>query len=160
MPQTFFNRVQGGVQEGLSLLLEIDNIDTEGKVSVRPQFQDPWITAAEKYTIGQKYSGTIRSRTDFGFFVALEFGLEGLAHKEQNKSLWSQQPEVGSDVELYISKMDVENQNSLYQVLLLLKNRNVKIEEKHSVKKVVMSHLENYLKKLNFEANDERRSVN
>lgn len=109
-PKRFFNRVQGGVQEGLSLLLEIDNIDTEGKVSVRPQFQDPWITAAEKYTIGQKYSGTIRSRTDFGFFVALEFGLEGLAHKEQNKSLWSQQPEVGSDVELYISKMDVENQ--------------------------------------------------
>ena len=42
--------------------------------------------------------------------MALEFGLEGLAHKEQNKGLWSQQPEIGSEVELYISKMDVENQ--------------------------------------------------
>ena len=93
----------------MSLQVEIDNIDTEGKVSVRPQFQDPWLTAAEKYTIGQKYSGTIRSRTDFGFFIALEFGLEGLAHKEQNKGLWSQHPEIGSEVALYISKMDIEN---------------------------------------------------
>jgi small subunit ribosomal protein S1 len=108
-PKRFFNRVQGGIQEGLNLVLEIDNIDAEGKVSVRPQFQDPWLTAAEKYTIGQKYSGTIRTRTDFGFFIALEFGLEGLAHKEQNVSLWSKQPEVGAQVDLYISKMDVEN---------------------------------------------------
>ena len=107
-PKRFFRRVQGGIQEGLLLQFEIDNIDSDGKVLVRPQFQDPWLTAMEKYIVGEKYSGTIRGTTDFGFFVALEFGLEGLAHKDQNESLWTQKPDIDTTVELYISRIDTE----------------------------------------------------
>ena len=57
--------------------------------------------------------------------------------------------------------MDVENQKKLSLSGTPPSEKSQrKIEEKHSVKKVVISHLENCLKKLNFEANDERRSIN
>ena len=131
-PKRFFRRVQGGVQEGLLLQFEIDNIDSEGKILVRPQFQDPWLTASEKYIVGEKYSGTIRSTTDFGFFVALEFGIEGLAHKDQNASLWTQKPDINTTVELYISRIDPEARK-----LSLSSTPPVEYSQKHNEGRIV-----------------------
>lgn len=41
---------------------------------------DPWIEASQKYTIGQRTSGKITNITDYGAFVELEAGVEGLVH--------------------------------------------------------------------------------
>jgi small subunit ribosomal protein S1 len=41
---------------------------------------DPWANIAEKYTTGQKLTGKVTSLTDFGAFVELEKGVEGLVH--------------------------------------------------------------------------------
>lgn len=41
---------------------------------------DPWLTAAEKYPIGSRVNGKVVSLTDYGAFVELEEGIEGLIH--------------------------------------------------------------------------------
>jgi predicted RNA-binding protein with RPS1 domain len=41
---------------------------------------DPWEEVARKYKIGSKITGTVTSVTDFGVFVELEEGIEGLVH--------------------------------------------------------------------------------
>jgi len=41
---------------------------------------DPWVTAAERYPVGQRLTGKVVSLTDYGAFIELEPGVEGLIH--------------------------------------------------------------------------------
>lgn len=61
-------------------VLKID--DAKGRISLGlKQLQDdPWSKAAEKFTVGQVYPGTVMRVQEFGAFVELEPGVEGLAH--------------------------------------------------------------------------------
>ncbi len=68
---------------GERLTLRILKIDPEtGKISLGlKQLQpEPWETAAERYVPGQRIAGDVTRLTDFGAFVELEPGLEGLIH--------------------------------------------------------------------------------
>jgi small subunit ribosomal protein S1 len=68
---------------GQELTLRILKIDTEkGRISLGlKQLQpEPWETASERYQPGQRISGTVERLTDFGAFVEIEPGLEGLIH--------------------------------------------------------------------------------
>jgi len=68
---------------GEELTLRILKIDPEtGKISLGlKQLQpEPWETAAERYLPGQRIAGAVTRITDFGAFVELEPGLEGLIH--------------------------------------------------------------------------------
>ena len=53
-----------------------------GRVSLglKQLTDDPWLTAANKYKVGSRVSGRVVSLTDYGAFVELESGLEGLIH--------------------------------------------------------------------------------
>ncbi len=71
------------VSIGEQLTLRILKIDPEtGKISLGlKQLQpEPWETAAERYVAGQRIAGDVTRLTDFGAFVELEPGLEGLIH--------------------------------------------------------------------------------
>lgn len=68
---------------GEQLTLRVLKIDPgTGKISLGlKQLQpEPWETAAERYVAGQRISGAVTRLTDFGAFVELEPGLEGLIH--------------------------------------------------------------------------------
>jgi small subunit ribosomal protein S1 len=68
---------------GEELTLRVLKIDPEtGKISLGlKQLQpEPWETAAERYLPGQRIAGGVTRLTDFGAFVELEPGLEGLIH--------------------------------------------------------------------------------
>jgi small subunit ribosomal protein S1 len=54
----------------------------QGKVSlgIKQKSQDPWEAAAEKYPVGSRVKGKVVSITDYGAFVELETGVEGLVH--------------------------------------------------------------------------------
>ncbi|MGD1062085.1 MAG: S1 RNA-binding domain-containing protein, partial [Terracidiphilus sp.] len=68
---------------GEQLTLRVLKIDPgTGKISLgRKQLQpEPWETAAERYVTGQRVAGAVTRLTDFGAFVELEPGLEGLIH--------------------------------------------------------------------------------
>ena len=57
---------------------------------------DPWTIAAEKYQPGQRVTGTVARLTDFGAFVALEPGIDGLVHVSEMS--WSKKIRKPSDV--------------------------------------------------------------
>ncbi len=57
---------------------------------------DPWTTAADKYHVGDRVQGTVARVTDFGAFVELEPGLDGLIHLSEMS--WSKKVRKPSDV--------------------------------------------------------------
>jgi small subunit ribosomal protein S1 len=75
---------------------------------------DPWLTVAERYTVGSRAKGTVVSLTDYGAFVEMEQGVEGLIHiSEMSWSKRIKHPskvvQVGDEVEVVILAMDTEN---------------------------------------------------
>lgn len=71
------------LKEGQTVEAKIIGADFAGgrvSLSVKALRPDPWDTAAEKYPAGTRASGTVARITDFGLFVSLEPGLDGLVH--------------------------------------------------------------------------------
>jgi small subunit ribosomal protein S1 len=68
---------------GQQLQLKVLKIDPESRrisLGLKQLQPEPWDTAAERYTIGQRISGTVTRLMDFGAFIELEPGMEGLIH--------------------------------------------------------------------------------
>lgn len=74
---------------------------------------NPWESAKDKYTPGSKVSGEIVSVKDYGIFVELNDGIEGLIHVSEmswtNKKSSNKNYNVGDKVEAVVLEVDVEN---------------------------------------------------
>ena len=71
------------VQVGQEVRVKVLKYDPEkGRVSLglKQLTPDPWDSAAQRYAIGQKLTGRVVSLTDYGAFMELEPGIEGLVH--------------------------------------------------------------------------------
>ena len=62
------------------IVLNISEDDKKISLGVKQLQQDPWQDLLERYPIGSKHKGTIRNLTNFGVFVELEPGIDGLIH--------------------------------------------------------------------------------
>lgn len=76
--------------------------------------KDPWLTVSERYAVNTRAKGTVVSLTDYGAFVELEQGVEGLIHiSEMSWSKRIKHPskvvQVGDEVEVVILALDIEN---------------------------------------------------
>ena len=70
-------------QKGQTVQAKVMKIDRENErfsLSIKHAAPDPWEEAAINYPLHSKVSGTITNITDFGVFVELEKGIEGLVH--------------------------------------------------------------------------------
>lgn len=63
-----------------AVVLKIDKENERFSLGVKQLEPDPWQAAVSKYPIGSTVEGTITNVTDFGVFVQLEEGIEGLVH--------------------------------------------------------------------------------
>src|SRR5207253_591728 len=77
--------------------------------------QDPWATVQDRYPVGARMSGKVVSLTDYGAFVELEAGVEGLIHVSEMS--WSKRVKHPSEmlkkgdvVEAMVLSIDAENQ--------------------------------------------------
>lgn len=75
---------------------------------------DPWDLIAEKYTVGSQITGAVRNLTDFGAFIEVEEGVDGLVHISdlswtRNVKHPSEILNKGDQVEAVVLKMDSEN---------------------------------------------------
>ena len=70
------------VGEQIKVLIKDINGD---KIALSLKFEDqnPWLTAAEKYAVGNVVEGKVARMTDFGAFVELEPGVDALLHVSQ-----------------------------------------------------------------------------
>ncbi|MFQ5464566.1 MAG: 30S ribosomal protein S1 [Thermodesulfobacteriota bacterium] len=94
-------------------VLRFNREDNKISLGIKQTKADPWLTAAEKYTIGSRVTGRVVNLTDYGAFVELEQGLEGLIHISEMS--WtklkhpSQKVKVDETVEVQILDLDVGN---------------------------------------------------
>jgi small subunit ribosomal protein S1 len=63
-----------------TVVLSIDKENRRISLGLKQTTPDPWSLIEEKYNVGQKVTGRIRSLKDFGAFVEIEEGIEGLIH--------------------------------------------------------------------------------
>ncbi len=61
-------------------VLDIDKDNERFSLGIKQLAEDPWKTVADRYPVGTEISGSITNVTDFGIFVELEEGIEGLVH--------------------------------------------------------------------------------
>jgi small subunit ribosomal protein S1 len=63
-----------------AIVLEIDKNNERFSLGIKQLQTDPWETVAERYEVGKEITGTVTNVTDFGIFIELEEGIEGLVH--------------------------------------------------------------------------------
>ncbi|MFO7964565.1 MAG: 30S ribosomal protein S1 [Desulfobacterales bacterium] len=61
-------------------VLSFDEEKERVSLGIKQLTEDPWVAASEKYPVGSRVNGVIVSLTDYGAFVELEEGIEGLIH--------------------------------------------------------------------------------
>ncbi|WP_288435247.1 30S ribosomal protein S1 [uncultured Deinococcus sp.] len=109
-----FNHPRDVVKVGDKVQVQVIDVD-EGRerinLSMKALTQDPWEGATERYHIGQKVKGKITNLTNFGAFVELESGLEGLVHVSEMS--WTKRVrhpnevmKEGDEVEAVILRID------------------------------------------------------
>jgi len=94
-------------------VLAFDRDKSRVSLGLKQLQEDPWITASQKYVVGEKVTGKVVSLTDYGAFVELDKGIEGLIHVSEMS--WTRKVrnpasilKVGDLVECIILKVDTE----------------------------------------------------
>ncbi|MBF0587424.1 30S ribosomal protein S1 [Prosthecochloris sp. N3] len=99
-------------QEVEVVILNVDKEHTKLSLSMKRVNEDPWIALSEKYVEGTLHKGTVSNITDFGVFVELEPGVDGLVHISDlswTKKIRhpSELVKKGQDLEVKVLKFDV-----------------------------------------------------
>ena len=63
-----------------AVILSLDKDNKKLSLGIKQLEPDPWMTLTAKYPVGSRHSGTVRNLTNFGVFVELEQGVDGLVH--------------------------------------------------------------------------------
>ncbi len=101
------------------IVLKFDPETERVTLGYKQKKPDPWLTVDERYPVGSRVRGKVTSITDYGAFVELEEGIEGLIHVSEMD--WLPRPkhpskylEVGEHIEAQVLKVDkVERRISL-----------------------------------------------
>jgi len=97
-----------------AVILTLDRDERKMSLGIKQLKNDPWATIAEKYPVGTKCTATVRNFTNFGVFVELEEGVDGLVHisdlswtkKVKHPSEFTS---VGEKLEVVVLEVDQEN---------------------------------------------------
>lgn len=105
------------VEVGQKVKVRVEKIDKDtGKISLsyREVGENPWEKAASKYYVGARVKGAVSRLMDFGAFVKLEPGVEGLVHVSElsYQRVWrpSDMLSEGQEVEVKVLSVDAEKQ--------------------------------------------------
>jgi small subunit ribosomal protein S1 len=87
------------------------NIDRDGErfsLGIKQLSDDPWLSVHSRYFLGQLVKGRIVSHTDFGIFVEIEDGVEGLVHMSEllHEEEWETHYKLGVEVSVEIRRID------------------------------------------------------
>ena len=95
-------------------VLTLDRDERKMCLGIKQLTPDPWQNAAERYAIGTQHIATVKNMTNFGVFVELEDGIDGLIHISDLS--WSKKvnhpnefTKVGEKLDVVVLELDVEN---------------------------------------------------
>ena len=95
-------------------ILTLDREERKMSLGIKQLKEDPWETIETKYPVGSKHSAKVRNFTNFGVFVELEEGVDGLIHisdlswtkKIKHPSEFTQ---IGAEIDVVVLEIDKEN---------------------------------------------------
>ncbi len=95
-------------------ILTLDRDDRKMSLGMKQLKQDPWDKIEEKYAINSKHKAKVRNFTNFGVFVEIEEGVDGLIHISDLS--WTKKikhpaefTNIGEDIEVVVLEIDKEN---------------------------------------------------
>ena len=97
-----------------AVILTLDRKERKMSLGIKQLKADPWENIEGKYPVGSKHSAKVRNFTNFGVFVELEEGVDGLIHisdlswtkKIKHPSEFTQ---IGADIDVQVLEIDKEN---------------------------------------------------
>ena len=97
-----------------AVILTLDRDERKMSLGIKQLKEDPWETIEVKYPVGSKHNAKVRNFTNFGVFVELEEGVDGLIHisdlswtkKVKHPSEFTQ---VGASIDVIVLDIDKEN---------------------------------------------------
>ncbi|MCI6857403.1 MAG: 30S ribosomal protein S1 [Bacteroidales bacterium] len=97
-----------------AVILTLDRNERKMSLGIKQLKDDPWGNIEEKYPVGSKHTAKVRNFTNFGVFVELEEGVDGLIHisdlswtkKIKHPSEFTQ---IGADIDVQVLEIDKEN---------------------------------------------------
>jgi len=129
-------------QEVDAVVLKIDKEEQKISLGFRQLEPDPWYTIDLKYPVGSKVTGKVRNITNFGIFLELEDGIDGLVHISDIS--WtkrikhpSEVVKKGDTVEVVVTNIDKENRRISLGMKQLEADPWLTIEEKYKVGQTV-----------------------
>lgn len=95
-------------------ILTLDREERKMSLGIKQLKTDPWSNVDEKYAVGTKHSATVRNFTNFGVFVEIEEGVDGLIHISDLS--WTKKikhpaefTSIGETIEVVVLEIDKEN---------------------------------------------------
>jgi small subunit ribosomal protein S1 len=106
-----FLRVNDEVE---AVVLTLDREDRKMSLGIKQLIPDPWTDIVSKYPVNSRHTATVRNFTNFGIFVELEEGVDGLIHISDLS--WSKKikhpaefTKIGETIDVVVLDVDVEN---------------------------------------------------
>jgi len=100
-------------QEIQAVVLSVDRANEKFSLGIKQMDKNPWEELQDKYGVGGVVSGKVTNITDFGIFVEIEEGIEGLVHVSELSHKKVKSPkevyQVGNEVTAVIKNIDTEN---------------------------------------------------
>ena len=97
-----------------AVILTLEREERKMSLGIKQLKADPWTSINEKYAIGSKHTATVRNFTNFGVFVELEEGVEGLVHISELS--WTKKikhpsefTSIGESIDVLVLEVDQEN---------------------------------------------------
>ncbi|GHV21147.1 30S ribosomal protein S1 [Bacteroidia bacterium] len=97
-----------------AVVLTLDRDERKMSLGIKQLKPDPWEEVENKYAIGSKHTAKVRNFTNFGVFVEIEEGVEGLIHISDLS--WTKKikhpsefTSIGADIEVQVLEIDKEN---------------------------------------------------
>jgi small subunit ribosomal protein S1 len=129
-------------------ILKYDQESDRVSLGIKQLRPDPWATVTERYPIGSKTVGKVVSITDYGVFVELEEGVEGLIHISE--MTWSKKPRhpsklvaVGEEIEIMVLNIETETKRISLGMKQLHPNPWDLVSENYPVGSIIEGKIKN-----------------
>ncbi|MFT7578521.1 MAG: small subunit ribosomal protein S1 [Myxococcota bacterium] len=130
------------------MILKFDPKSERVSLGLKQVSEDPWLSVADKYHVGDRTKGKVVSLTDYGSFVELEDGIEGLIHVSEMS--WTKRVKhpskvvnIGDIVETVILDIDIENKRISLGMKQIDTNPWELLQERYPVGSVVRGKIRN-----------------